>query len=425
MLDKLDNNLFKGTGTIFSGGNMNFKNNFLFISLLISIALWHCRNRAEQGGDTLPTKSTLPTGLTVSVRASSTFVAASAILTLTATVGNRGGDSTAATLRWYLSTDRTIDMSDTPAGTDAVGELTPGDSVTVMNAVTAPNIVGTYHYGACAASPSDKSGTSNGCSSAVMVVVVDPGARLPANDFTTLSAAENNEPFGIWSDGATLWAVDITDDKLYAYKMSDRTRDPDKDLTLAAENDAPTGIWSDDTNIWVADFKDNKLYTYALASGDYVPAKDFTLTVGHAPTGIWSDGSTLWVADANDKKLYAYKMSDRTRDPSKDFTTLRDAGNDAPRGIWSDGLTLWVADDDDDKLYAYKMSDGTRDPSKDFTTLRDAGNIHPRGIWSDGSILWVADRDHAKLYAYNARGLVSTTLLNSLLMGLSEVADTE
>ena len=35
----------------------------------------------------------------------------------------------------------------------------------------------------------------------------------------TLQAAGNDYPWGIWSDGETMWVVDRIDDKVYAYNM--------------------------------------------------------------------------------------------------------------------------------------------------------------------------------------------------------------
>ena len=45
------------------------------------------------------------------------------------------------------------------------------------------------------------------------------GDRLPGLDFNTLEAAGNGKPYGIWSDGATMWVLDADDRKLYAYNM--------------------------------------------------------------------------------------------------------------------------------------------------------------------------------------------------------------
>ena len=62
------------------------------------------------------------------------------------------------------------------------------------------------------------------------------GSYVSSEDFGTLNAADNNNPIGIWSDGTTMWVADRTDDKLYAYKMSDKSRDPTKDFNLDSAN---------------------------------------------------------------------------------------------------------------------------------------------------------------------------------------------
>ena len=61
--------------------------------------------------------------------ASTNTLAPSNAITLTATVGNRGaGASTAATLRWYRSTDTTIDPTDTEIRTSLLTPLASGAS---------------------------------------------------------------------------------------------------------------------------------------------------------------------------------------------------------------------------------------------------------------------------------------------------------
>ena len=74
-------------------------------------------------------------------------------------------------------------------------------------------------------------------------------------DFTLHT--DNDNPSGIWSDGTTMWVADDVDAKLYAYKMSDQTRDSDKDVTLHRMNNAPFEMWSDGTTMWVADWIDS------------------------------------------------------------------------------------------------------------------------------------------------------------------------
>ena len=229
--------------------------------------------------------------------------------------------------------------------------------------------------------------------------------RPAQRDIDTLLGAGNDSPYGIWSDGTTMWVGDYVGDKLYAYTLATGERDADKDFnTLAvAGNDGPTGIWSDGVTMWVADNSDDRLYAYTLATGSWDAGKDIATLAAAGnddPTGLWSDGTTMWVADFVDDKLYAYTLATGTRDADKDFNTLAAAGNNAPSGIWSDGATMWVADFDESKLYAYKMSDKARDSGRDFDTLDAAGNDERLGIWSDGATIWVADNGDDKLYSY-------------------------
>ncbi len=231
-----------------------------------------------------------------------------------------------------------------------------------------------------------------------------PFERDPDKDFNTLSAAGNDAPKGLWSDGITLWVADWEDEKIYAYTLSTKARDPDKDFNTlhAAGNNSPQGLWSDGITLWVADYGDDKIYAYTLSTKARDPDKDFnTLSAAgnNHSSGLWSDGTTLWVADDSGSKLYAYDMASKVRDPDKDFNTQDDAIDD-PWGIWSDGTTLWGADEFDKKLYAYDLSTKARDPDKDFNTLHAAGNNSPQGIWSDGITMWVAELFDKKLYAY-------------------------
>ena len=234
-----------------------------------------------------------------------------------------------------------------------------------------------------------------------------PFARNSAEDFDTLDAADNESPKGIWSDETTMWVADWSDEKIYAYSMSNKGRVSSKDFDTLddAGNDNPEGIWSDGTTMWVVDSSDAKIYAYNMSNKARVSSKDFdTLDAAgnDSPEGIWSDGTTMWVADWSDEKIYAYNMSNKARVSSKDFDTLDAASNGSPTGIWSDGTTMWVADSSDDKIYAYDMSNKGRVSSKDFDTLDAASNGSPTGIWSDRETVWVADSSDDKIFAYNA-----------------------
>ena len=222
-------------------------------------------------------------------------------------------------------------------------------------------------------------------------------------DLDGLTAAENQEPAGIWGNDTTFWVSDVEDDKLYAYN-ADGIRDASQDFNTlaAAQNTTPAGIWSNGVTMWVADNSAGRLFAYRMSDKQRDSAKDFTnLATGNGtPSDLWSDGTTMWVSDLNTDQIFAYRMSDRQPDATRDFTSL-DAGNASPAGIWSDGLTMWVGDYGDDKLFAYNMTSRARLESREFNTLEAAGNGQPEGIWSDGTTMWVPDYIDHKVYAYN------------------------
>ena len=241
-------------------------------------------------------------------------------------------------------------------------------------------------------------------------------SRDPMKDFDTYSAGSDPWPTAIWSNGTTMWVIDYEDDKLYAYKMSNNLgdRDSGKDISFhtsqSTHNDFPNALGSDGTTMWVANQQGGnnnsniKLYAYKMSDKSRDSSKDIGIysltTLNGNPQGIWTNGTTIWVSNTGVAYVFAYKVSDKSRDSSKDlkYGKLNGAGNSEPRGIWSDGTTMWVADHDDGKLYAYNLSTKARETANEFDLHSD--NQHPRGIWSDGTTMWVVDHDDRKLYAY-------------------------
>ena len=134
--------------------------------------------------------------------------------------------------------------------------------------------------------------------------------------------ADNGNRQGLWSDGATAWVADAADDNLYAYALSDFSRDSGKDIDLASGNTAARGIWSDGTTIWVLDKDDEKLYAYALADGSRKADLDITLdSAGENYNSIWSDGTTMYVIENTNGSA--------TRDPQIHQLPLPTANNPA------------------------------------------------------------------------------------------------
>ena len=242
--------------------------------------------------------------------------------------------------------------------------------------------------------------------------------------------ADNGDPTGIWGNDETIWisedaGLPSTSDKLFAYKRSNGHRDSGKDFDglSAAGNNDPAGIWSDGVTMFVVDGGDRKVYAYKMVDDpdtlnvDEFGTRDTSLefnlhSSNNNPLGIWGNDDTIWISQnatpAIQDKLFAYKRSDGARDSGKDFDGLNDAGNNYPTGIWSDGTSMFVADLIDDKVYAYALSGGSRHSGRDITL--DADNGSPGGLWGDPAAdvlgtLWVVDQGDDKLYAYDLVGV--------------------
>ena len=181
------------------------------------------------------------------------------------------------------------------------------------------------------------------------------GGRTGDRDIET--ASDNGSPVGLWSDGETLWAAEYGGG-IYAYRLSDGERVSAEDLgptMTAAGNEAPTGLWSDGSTLWVADRFDAHVYAYRLSDKTRDGDREFGLDEGTRAYGLWSDGTTMWVADFTGGRVAAYALTDGARDEGRDYDTSQ-VGNGSPTGLWSDGATLWVGDRyDDEKLYAYAL----------------------------------------------------------------------
>ena len=195
----------------------------------------------------------------------------------------------------------------------------------------------------------------------VIATVNDPGATLTIDGSvatsgaaTTVSLSEGDNTIAIVvtsKDGATTRTYTVS---MYRASTADFAYKVDDDLDLHSDNGSSYGVWSDGTTMWVVDRSDRKLYAYTLASGARDTSSEFNLYYeNNGPTGIWSDGTTMWVADTSDRKLYAYTLASGARDTSSEFNLHSD--NDSFYGIWSDGTTMWVARGVRGKLYSYNM----------------------------------------------------------------------
>ena len=109
--------------------------------------------------------------------------------TLSVTVSNQGdGDATSSTtLRYYRSADATISDGDMEVGTDYVSRLGGGRTGDESISLTAPDIIGTYYYGACVDALSEESDDQNNCSGAVSVDVMEKPTIVGADSYAYLT----------------------------------------------------------------------------------------------------------------------------------------------------------------------------------------------------------------------------------------------
>ncbi len=218
-------------------------------------------------------------------------------------------------------------------------------------------------------------------------------------------------PAGLWTDGETMWVADkgrSDHGMLFAYTLSDQTRDSDKDVQLGSFNKDPRSIWSDGETVWVIDDTSGNDYLYAYdldpdpnEVGQVILHQLIQLHSDNAdPVGIWSNGNNIWVSDSGDDKLYTYGLSDKSRKSGRDISLH--SQNADPSNIWSDGETIWVLDTNDKHAYAYDLSNGNRKKDREFWTVPD--NDDPAGGLTGHALrFWVVDGDDQKLYAYGGR----------------------
>ena len=163
-------------------------------------------------------------------------------------------------------------------------------------------------------------------------------------------------PRGIWSNGRVMYVAEDNGDKLKGFWQDSRGAAGEFDITLGSHGNAgPTGVWGDGTHIWVADVEDNKIYAYKVSDKTRQTGLEFnTLDAAwnHDPRGLWSDNATMWVGDSVDGKAYAYDMHDRTRFPGRDITVPGRAVFD----LWSDGSSMWTVDHNTNTIHKSDMA---------------------------------------------------------------------
>ena len=112
---------------------------------------------------------------------------------------------------------------------------------------------------------------------------------------------------GAWQRAAAKVKVARTWKAAYSWtKVSGTWRRDAQDFDLVSGNAYPSGITSDGAYLYVVDHSDDKVYVYD-ALGNYQSDRDFDLaSVNASPIGITSDGAYLYVVDYSYDKMYVY-----------------------------------------------------------------------------------------------------------------------
>ena len=135
--------------------------------------------------------------------------------TLNATVRNQGWvQSSSTVLRFYRSSNATIDDSDTEIGTDMVAALAASATSFESIRVEGPASTGTYYFGACVDAVASEDDTDNNCSTGVRVTVRASNPVSGDSDFDIdIVYGDSNASSSLRSavaSGAALWERVIT-----------------------------------------------------------------------------------------------------------------------------------------------------------------------------------------------------------------------
>lgn len=112
---------------------------------------------------------------------------------------------------------------------------------------------------------------------------------------------EQQNPYGVWSDGITVWVSDTVARKLFAYTLQPFARDPAKDFDtlISADNLNPSSITSDGRVMWVQDNTARKIFAYAG------PPPTIYRYNGNTPIVAEYSGNTILPAGYNgNRRLY-------------------------------------------------------------------------------------------------------------------------
>ena len=131
------------------------------------------KNNSTRGNYTLKIDPPAPDLVVSSFTANPTFINSNSTINLSATVTNSGtGSAAGTTLRYYRSTDSTIDTADIEIGiADSITALSANVSESETARIAGPSS-GTMYYGVCVVAVAGEINISNNCSSGAAVSII-------------------------------------------------------------------------------------------------------------------------------------------------------------------------------------------------------------------------------------------------------------
>ena len=127
----------------------------------------------------------------------------------------------------------------------------------------------------------------------------DSGLNI-SNVFSDLSEDINincDPMWGVWSDGTTIWTSCLQSKGIRAFKLSDGSRDSDRDIPYVSEHNRPRGLWSDGETMWA--LQDESSGTDKVFSYKYRNNAEGLRIQGSPVTGHTLSADTSSITDPN------------------------------------------------------------------------------------------------------------------------------
>ena len=191
-------------------------------------------------------------------------------------------------------------------------------------------------------------------------------------------ASANRDPYGISSDGTSVWVSDHVAKRLFAYRLpavpdepapedaeatpQERVRDDEFKGLRGARNNSPRGIWSDGDVMYVADKSDDRVYTYNMPGA--IDARLASLTLSGVDIGEFDPGRPDYEAVVADGVTETTVEAEAVQDDAVVEVAPNDADEEADgHQVAVEGgveITVTVISPDGSRTRVYRCSSARR-----------------------------------------------------------------